>query len=140
MVSVFSHDHDIRHILKSGKLSVWYLLSFSQPLNAALFVYDGLLYAAQVLILAVPLRSNAFYYYASVSENSTFSFCAHAVAIDNTHSRKQAFFFVRNLMLSGFFLVFLPLLAYAAYWKKSLSSVWIATAALNIWRTGGNQS
>ncbi|KAI3438708.1 hypothetical protein D9Q98_001128 [Chlorella vulgaris] len=47
------------------------------------------------------------------------------------------FTFIRNNMCSGGLLVFLPLLAASVWWVPSLASIWLAKAALNVWRLAG---
>lgn len=49
----------------------------------------------------------------------------------------QHFGYVRNYMLAGFLLVFAPLLALAVVTLRTLWGVWLAKAALNVWRAGG---
>lgn len=49
----------------------------------------------------------------------------------------QSFTFIRNYMILGFLLVFCPLLAFQAVVLHSLWAVWLANAAINMWRVGG---
>ncbi|GBG32937.1 Protein DETOXIFICATION 42 [Hondaea fermentalgiana] len=49
----------------------------------------------------------------------------------------QAFHYVRNIMLAGSLLLFLPLVVFAYYTFHSLLSIWFAKAVLNLWRALG---
>ncbi|PRW58447.1 MATE efflux family [Chlorella sorokiniana] len=49
----------------------------------------------------------------------------------------QAFRYVRDYMALGFALVFLPALALEAFTFPSLANIWLAKAALNVWRLAG---
>mgnify|MGYP002877950466 CR=1 FL=1 len=49
----------------------------------------------------------------------------------------QRFTYIRNVMVSGFFLVFFPILAYGTYRTHSLLAIWLAKSALNVWRLMG---
>ena len=49
----------------------------------------------------------------------------------------QQFAFVRTVMMSGFVLVFLPVLATAQWHVKALWAVWLAKAAHNVYRLVG---
>ncbi|KAL4458299.1 hypothetical protein ABPG75_013164 [Micractinium tetrahymenae] len=49
----------------------------------------------------------------------------------------QQFRFVRNNMVLGFLLLFCPLLAAEAWLFPCLAAIWLAKAALNVWRLGG---
>ncbi len=49
----------------------------------------------------------------------------------------QRFTYIRNVMASGFFLVFLPVLLYGTYSFHTLLAIWAAKAAFNVWRLAG---
>ncbi|KAK9836028.1 hypothetical protein WJX81_007032 [Elliptochloris bilobata] len=74
---------------------VWVVVCVMQPINGAVFVYDGLLYAT------------------------------------------QSFAWVRDVMVSGFVVAFLPVLAGALWGVHALWAVWAAKAAHNLWRLAG---
>lgn len=71
-----------------------------------------------VLVAAQPVNSLIFVY-------------------DGLMYASQHFSYVRNYMLAGFLLVFAPLLALEAVTLRALWGVWLAKAALNVWRAGG---
>ena len=74
---------------------VWPMLAVMQPVNSLVFVYDGLVYAA------------------------------------------QRFYYVRNLMLSGLALVFVPVLSIGWSLHPSLYAIWLAKSVMNGWRLWG---
>ena len=49
----------------------------------------------------------------------------------------QRFTYIRNVMASGFLLVFLPVLLYGTYSFHTLLAIWAAKAAFNVWRLAG---
>lgn len=49
----------------------------------------------------------------------------------------QSFRFIRNYIILGFLLVFCPLLTAQIVIFKALWAVWLANAAINLWRVGG---
>ena len=91
-ISLFTRDPATVAVLR-GRL--WAVLCVAQPINAAVFVYDGLIYAV------------------------------------------QAFAYTRTVMLSGFCIVFAPLLALSQWQLRALYGVWAAKAVHNMWRLAG---
>lgn len=55
----------------------------------------------------------------------------------STSSPWQAFRYVRDMMVLGLLLIFCPALALALWLWPGLAAIWLAKAALNVWRLGG---
>ena len=92
VISLFTRDPATIAVLRTR---LWLVLCVVQPINAAVFAYDGLIYAV------------------------------------------QAFAYTRTVMLSGFCIVFAPLLALSQWQLRALYGVWAAKAAHNVWRLAG---
>ncbi len=92
IIALFTSDAEATAVLQD---KLWAILCLAQPINSAIFVYDGLLYA--------------------------------------THS----FAWVRNIMLSGFVLIFAPMLAITQWRVHALWSIWAAKGLMNVWRLLG---
>ena len=88
---LFTHDSATRRAMDG----VWLLLSLMQPVNAAVFVYDGLLYAM------------------------------------------QAFAFKRNIVALATLGFFLPAIAWAVLYFRTLLAIWTAYALLTACRCAG---
>ena len=88
--TVFTADAAARETLATS--GVWTILVAAQPINAALFVYDGFIYAS------------------------------------------HSFSYVRQVMIAGVGLVFLPTLYLANRPTATLRGIWTAKLALNAWR------
>ena len=89
-VPVFTADAAAREMLATS--GVWTILVAAQPINAAVFVYDGFIYAS------------------------------------------HSFSYVRQVMIAGVGLVFLPTLYLANRPTATLCGIWTAKLALNAWR------
>jgi len=88
--TVFTADAAAREMLATS--GVWTILVAAQPINAAVFVYDGFIYAS------------------------------------------HSFSYVRQVMIAGVGLVFLPTLYLANRPTATLCGIWTAKLALNAWR------
>ncbi len=88
--TVFTADAAAREALATS--GVWTILVAAQPINAAVFVYDGFIYAS------------------------------------------HSFSYVRQVMIAGVGLVFLPTLYLANRPTATLRGIWTAKLALNAWR------
>jgi hypothetical protein len=85
---MFTGNAETREALRG----VWTILVVAQPINAAVFVYDGFIYAS------------------------------------------HSFAYVRQVMIAGVGLIFLPTLYLANRPTVTLRGIWIAKLALNAWR------
>lgn len=85
---LFTNQGEIMAVLGT----IWFWLAITQPINAAAYVYDGILFGA------------------------------------------KEFVFLRKRMVEGFFLIFVPLLFVGFSKFESLSWLWCALIALNIYR------
>ena len=88
LITVFTRNTATIELLRGP---LWVVLCVLQPINALVFVYDGLLYAT------------------------------------------RSFRYVRNALLIGALAIFAPALG-AAVCVHTLLAIWIAKAALNVWR------
>ena len=91
LIGLFTRDMQTIRILHGP---LWMVLAIAQPINAADYVLDGLLYAT------------------------------------------QSFPFVAAMMASGFAFAFLPVLAFSQLEYHTVWGIWLAKAALNVWRLG----
>ncbi len=91
LIGLFTRDTETIRILRGP---LWLVLTAAQPVNSAVYVLDGLLYAT------------------------------------------QSFPFVAAMMASGFAGVFVPVLAWSQVEFQAVWGIWLAKAALNVWRLG----
>ncbi len=49
----------------------------------------------------------------------------------------QSFTYIRNYMISGFVLTFLPVILFEMFYWPGLTGIWLAKVALNVWRAAG---
>ena len=145
----------------------WAVLAASQPLNAAVFVYDGWVLPCslcmatatrartavpqempQALPLPAPGPPSPCPLYPPTPAQAAAPACAranlpcHLCAPACTPACRllyaaQGFAFIRRNFLSGFFLIFCPLLTVEWVWVQQLYLVWLAKTAFNVWRCGG---
>lgn len=144
----FTSDPAVVEALLSG--GVWTVLAAAQPLNGLLFVFDGLMYATQVRRPGRNKRALGFLAELGMplAPASTHRCCAPRAVSPHVFPPSllllllpllllQAFRYVRDYMALGFALVFLPALAIEAFVAPSLANIWLAKAALNVWRLAG---
>lgn len=144
----FTSDPAVVDALLSGW--VWMVLAVAQPLNGLLFVFDGLMYSTQVSAFPSAARFGLLQAGLQLEpmqrrlQAHPALLCRSLVTPHASHPRVlhaanplQAFRYVRDYMALGFVLVFLPALALEAFFFPSLANIWLAKAALNVWRLAG---